>query len=163
MNIYIDTEFIQTPQHIELISVGLVKSSGKSYYAVSADFQPENANDWVKQKVFPHLANTERKPLDTIKKEMEDFVGYEMGYFWAFMGVSDWYLILQLYGGLSSMPYNFSLFYRELKQEIERLNFPERLFPARQNAHHALADAFWAKQLHENLQAFEKTGGRDAV
>ncbi|MCU0446603.1 MAG: 3'-5' exoribonuclease [Microscillaceae bacterium] len=156
MNIYLDTEFIQTTHHIELISIGLVKANHESYYAVSAEFDPRLANDWVRANVLPYLVTSERKSLATICAEIEAFIGYEMGNFWAFMGVCDWYLILQLYGGMPKLPANFSLFYRELRQEIERLQFPETLYPPRTRAHHALSDAHWAKQLHENLLIFEK-------
>jgi hypothetical protein len=156
MNIYLDTEFILTNNDIQLISIGLVKTSGEAYYAISSEFEEKKASNWVKDNVLAQLEpDLEPKNLAQIKTEIVDFIGYEMGKFWAYVNTYDWFLILQLYDGIPNLPYNFSFFCRELCQEIDRIKFPETLFPPKPQAHHALADALWAKDLHQQLIDYE--------
>lgn len=52
---YIDCEFIDTGSTIDLISIGIVCNDGRELYLQSVEFDPEDANDWVKENVFPHL------------------------------------------------------------------------------------------------------------
>ena len=41
------------PYHsIELISIGIVCEDGRTYYAISNEFEPNDANDWVKENVL---------------------------------------------------------------------------------------------------------------
>ena len=68
-NYYLDQEFIEgfkkpikwlptigsfnKPYHsIQLISIGVVSEDGRTYYAVSREFKPNDANDWVKENVL---------------------------------------------------------------------------------------------------------------
>lgn len=156
MNIYLDTEFILSENSIELISIGLVKNNGETYYAISTEFEEKNASNWVIDNVLAQLEqDLERKTLAQIKTEIIDFIGYETGKFWAYVNTYDWFLILQLYDGIARLPYNFSFFCRELCQEVERIKLPETLFPPKPNAHHALADARWAKDLHQQVIDYE--------
>jgi hypothetical protein len=55
MKYFIDEEFIDDGRTIDLISIGIVSSDGREYYAQSAEFNPNNASEWVKGNVFPHL------------------------------------------------------------------------------------------------------------
>lgn len=75
MKFFLDTEFIEgfkkpikwlpaignwnKPYHsIQLISIGIVAEDGREYYAISNEFNPEDANDWVKQNVlYPIMKN----------------------------------------------------------------------------------------------------------
>jgi len=155
MNIYLDTEFILCKNQLELISIGLVKENEACYYAISNEFKPENANEWVIENVISQLdSNIERKSLVQIKDEIEEFIGYQMAHFWAFMGTYDWFLILQLYEGLPHLPYNFSTFCRELRQEMENAQFPESQMPTNPRPHHALWDAKWNRELHRRILNF---------
>ena len=116
MKIYIDTEFIEAPNHLELISIGMVKPTGDTYYAISADFDSEKATDWVKENVINQLEpDIEPKPLEVIKEEMVTFVGYLIPQFWAYFASFDWVLIQWMYGGMGKLPYNFPYYCRDLK------------------------------------------------
>ena len=158
MNIYLDTEFIEHKNHLELISIELVKEDGECYYAISSEFDENKANEWVKANVISLLEHDlERKSTEIIKKEIVEFIGYQIPEIWAYFGSFDWVLLMWLYGGLSSLPYNFPMYYMELRQEIKRLKLPESLFPVNQNKHHAWSDAFWNKKLHQILKEFEKS------
>ena len=54
-NYCIDCEFIEDGKTIELISIGIVAETGETYYAVSLEFDPRKANEWVQNNVFPTL------------------------------------------------------------------------------------------------------------
>lgn len=72
MKYFFDTEFIEgfqkpikwlptigsfnKPYHsIQLISIGIVCEDGRKYYAISNEFNPDDANDWVKENVISKL------------------------------------------------------------------------------------------------------------
>ena len=69
MNYYLDTEFIESwkkpikwlptignfnkPYHsIQLISIGIVCEDGRTYYAISKEYNYDDASDWVKKNVI---------------------------------------------------------------------------------------------------------------
>ncbi len=69
MKYFFDTEFIEgfkkpikwlptigkfnKPYHsIQLISIGIVCEDGRTYYAISSEFNPDDASDWVKENVL---------------------------------------------------------------------------------------------------------------
>lgn len=61
MKYFIDTEFIEgfhkplfgKKRHfIDLISIGIVSEDGREYYAVSNEYNSNDADDWVKQNVL---------------------------------------------------------------------------------------------------------------
>lgn len=152
--IYLDTEFIRHEKGIELVSVGLVKQTGDFYYAISSEFHPDLASEWVQTHILSTLElEIVRKPLAQIAQEIPVFVGRQVAEFWGYLATYDWWLILQLYGGdIQKLPYNMPIYCKELRQEIERLRLPHAALPARPEKHHALADARWCKQVGDFLQ-----------
>lgn len=78
MKYFIDTEFIEgfhqpkflgipigKKRHfIDLISIGIVCEDGQEYYAVSNEFNPKDADSWVKDNVISKLGER-YKPFDT--------------------------------------------------------------------------------------------------
>ena len=52
---YMDTEFIEDGTTIELISIALVSSTGKEFYAINRDCDLSRADPWVKANVIPRL------------------------------------------------------------------------------------------------------------
>lgn len=64
MKYFIDTEFIEgfnkplfgKKRHfIDLISIGIVAEDGRTYYAVSNEFNPKDADDWVRVNVIDKI------------------------------------------------------------------------------------------------------------
>ena len=55
MRFWIDTEFIETGKTIDLVSIGIVAEDGREYYAVSKEFDPSNADEWVIENVLMKL------------------------------------------------------------------------------------------------------------
>lgn len=151
--VYIDTEFIQHAQGIDLVSIALVKATGESYYAISQEFRPELASVWVCDNVLAHLEpDLPRKSLAQIATEIPLFVGNRVGEFWGYFVTYDWFLMLQLYGGLPRLPYNLPTYCRELRQEIDRLRLTEEDLPTHHHKHNALTDAQWCREVHELLR-----------
>jgi len=76
MNYYLDTEFIEKPGSIQLISIGITDEKGNDFYAVSSEFNEADANDWVKENVISKLGNVERKSLAQIKEELIKYLEF---------------------------------------------------------------------------------------
>ena len=55
MRFFYDSEFIEDGTTIELISIGVVAEDGREFYAVSTEFDPARAGDWVRANVLPKL------------------------------------------------------------------------------------------------------------
>lgn len=74
MRYYIDTEFIEgfhkplfgkRRHFIDLISIGIVASDGREYYAISNEFNPKDADDWVKENVIAKLPQKAQSIYDS--------------------------------------------------------------------------------------------------
>lgn len=64
MKYFFDTEFIEgfrkplfgkRSHFIDLISIGIVSEDGREYYAISNEFNPKDADDWVRENVIDKL------------------------------------------------------------------------------------------------------------
>jgi len=55
MRIWFDTEFIDDGKNIELLSIGMVREDGKTYYAEAKEADRSRATGWVSQNVLPQL------------------------------------------------------------------------------------------------------------
>lgn len=53
---FVDSEFIDDGLTIGLISIGLVCEDGRELYLQSCEFNPQKANQWVKDNVLPYLS-----------------------------------------------------------------------------------------------------------
>ena len=73
MRIYFDTEFIEDGRTIDLLSIGLVREDGATYYAEPAEADRDRASDWVRENVLPHLTGPV-KPRAVIAQEIVAFV-----------------------------------------------------------------------------------------
>ena len=100
MKYYLDTEFIEDGETIDLISIGIVADDEREYYAISTDFDPRRASQWVKDNVlsklpFRHPASPTQggspraweeslawKPRHLIRDEVAEFLGYTPDVTW---------------------------------------------------------------------------------
>lgn len=55
MRYFVDTEFIDDGETIDLISIGIVSEDGREYYAQSCEFDHRSASPWVRENVLTHL------------------------------------------------------------------------------------------------------------
>lgn len=145
---FLDTEFIEDGETIKLLSVGVACEDGRTFYAETDDVDLDEANDWVKENVLPHLTG-DRQPRFLIAYNLVEFVAAGAGKpeFWAYYGDYDWVAVCQLFGRMLDLPASWPMLCFDIKQEAIRLGDPE--LPAQSTTeHHALADALW------NVEAF---------
>ena len=57
--IYFDTEFTGLRKNTSLISIGLVTSDGKTFYAEFTDYNKEFVDDWINENVISNLVSPE--------------------------------------------------------------------------------------------------------
>lgn len=157
MRIFFDTEFYEDGKTIELISIGLVREDGETYYAELIEAYPYWAkDDWVYENVVKHLkANQnsdyapEYKTRDKVSKEIVEFVGDDPE-FWAYYADYDWVALCQLYGRMIDLPETWPKFCRDLRQFREEIGDPE--LPEQISLEHmALDDALWNKDVFDFL------------
>jgi hypothetical protein len=157
IKVYFDTEFIAKPFHLELISIGMVREDGETYYAISSEFDPNNAKPWVKENVIALLEpEITPKTVAEIREEILMFLAHRTPEFWAYYASFDWVLFSWIMQDMNAMPAHYPKYCNDLRQEIARLKFPKNQVPRAHNKHNALDDALWNQQLHQLLIEFEK-------
>lgn len=155
---FIDTEFIEgfhkplfgKKRHfIDLISIGIVREDGKSYYAISTDFKVKDADSWVLANVIATLPKRKvnRNPQggdsprviqdsllwksnEQIRYDLLMFFGcYQDHLFWrappgiemyGYYADYDWVLFSSLFGRMIDLPKGFPMYCIDLKQELDR-------------------------------------------
>ncbi len=163
---YLDTEFSERGHEhpVELISIGLVSSTGESYYAVSNEFDAESCNDWVKLNVLPRLPEKRFwKRRSQIAKEVRRLIDNSRKAdpalaldFWGYFSDYDWVVFCQLFGAMAAMPEGWPQYCNDIVQEMRRLHIPRKALPDNPGAHDALVDAWWTKQAHDMIREEER-------
>lgn len=148
MKIWFDTEFIEDGKTIELISIGMVREDGRTYYAECEECDLNRANDWVKANVIPHLSGR-KTPRKQIAEQIVEFA-CETPEFWAYYADYDWVALCQLYGTMMDLPQGWPMFCMDLKQLTVGLG-NKRLPDQESTEHNALNDAIWTKTAWESL------------
>lgn len=157
MRYWYDTEFVDTGTIIDLISIGIVAEDGREYYAISTEFDPSNASDWVKENVLiylpPREVGTQWKSRAEIKADLLAFCdGYQYGRpeFWGYYSAYDHVALCQLFGTMMDLPTGWPMYTRDIKQWCDQLGNP--VLPKQEaGEHHALADARWTRKAWEFL------------
>jgi hypothetical protein len=142
---FYDCEFIEDGRTIELVSIGVVAEDGREFYAVSTEFDPDRAGQWVRAQVLPKLPSPASKAWRSrarIRDDLLEFLAAGEGRIelWAWVGAYDHVVLCQLWGPMTALPRTMPRFTRELRQHWELHGSPE-LPAAPKDAHDALADA----------------------
>ena len=71
MKVFLDTEFIDVveEQKLILISIGLVKETGESYYAVSSEYDEKYLDEWLRNNVISKLGDSEIESITRFQNE----------------------------------------------------------------------------------------------
>lgn len=144
MKLFFDTEFIEDGKTIELLSIGIVRDDGATYYAEPVEADRSRASEWVKANVLPNLTGPV-KPRAQIAREIIEFAG-DAPEFWAYYADYDWVALCQLYGTMMDLPDSWPMFCMDLKQLAVTLGNPDLHALATMDdgtEHNALADAQW--------------------
>ena len=160
MRYFLDTEFYEDGQTIDLISIGVVREDGREFYAVSQDAQLHRVSDWVRANVLPHLPKY-GDPAWMPRKEISDrlrlFTREDKPEFWAYYADYDWVALCQLFGTMMGLPETFPKFCRDLKQLSMDVGSPKHP-PDPEGEHNALVDARWNRDLYTFLMSREPEG-----
>ena len=158
MKYFIDTEFIEYPCSIDLISIGMKCEDGRKFYAISTDFDSSKASIWVQENVISQLPEPETcgswMPKVQISTEILHFIGDDTPEFWGYFCDYDWVVFCWLFGTMMDLPKGWPMYCRDLKQladDINNSNFHE--FASPEGEHNALVDACWNEELYQRLMA----------
>jgi hypothetical protein len=142
---FYDCEFIEDGRTITLVSIGVVDETGREFYAVSTEFDPELAIDWVRKNVLSQLPSPSDpvwRPLSRIRDDLLEFLRKpeQPIELWAWIAAYDHVVLAQLWGDMRALPRDIPRFTHELRQHWEYAGSP--VLPAQgAGAHDALADA----------------------
>lgn len=161
MKYFLDTEFIEYPHVILLISIGIVAEDGREYYAESSEWDNQDLNqtndcgEWLQKNVICHLDKdiSKRKSLLTIKTEVLEFIGEDKPIFYGYYADYDWVVFCWIFGQMVDLPRDWPKYCRDIKQLADMLGNPT-LPKQESNEHNALADARWNKQAFEFLKNY---------
>ncbi len=142
---FYDTEFIEDGRTIDLISIGVVDESGREFYAVSTEFDPDKAIPWVRRHVLDQLPSPADSAWRSRAKIRDGLLSFLTGpgeeiELWAWFACYDHVALVQLWGTMTELPRAIPRFTCELRQRWDDLGRPE-LPSAGTDAHDALADA----------------------
>ncbi|MGE5525926.1 MAG: hypothetical protein ACM3SS_19595 [Rhodospirillaceae bacterium] len=115
MKIWFDTEFIDDGKTIELLSIGMVREDGKTYYAEPKEADRSRASAWVTEDVLPKLNPGSVRTRSQIAEEIRRFAG-SRPQFWAYFGAYDWVALSQLYGTMFDVPRGWPMSAMDVEQ-----------------------------------------------
>lgn len=157
MKYFLDTEFNEEVDPVEIISVGLVAEDGREFYAINTDYSEwstrwETVNPWVLMNVRPIMVlegvETVFGDKTVLRDGVQAFVGMDpTPEFWAYFGAYDWFLICRLFSNFEKLPKTWYPICYDLKQYAKHLavKLPSKFSPE----HNALVDARWTKHAFE--------------
>jgi len=152
MRLWYDTELHEDGRTIDLISIGIITEDGRSYHAVSGEYDWDRAHDWLREYVLPSIRDEPRKSRAEIKRDILNLIGNDSPEFWAYFGEYDWIALRQLFGDMMTWPAGWPLIHLDVEQL--RLSLGAPVLPKQiGTAHNALDDAIWTKQCWEYLQS----------
>lgn len=161
MRFWLDTEFIERPGTIDLISIGIVDENDRQFYAESSEVDWSKANDWVLANVKPHLLGGDSEmPRSFIAERLLGWMAPESKpEVWAYYGSYDWVVTAWLFGTMMDLPKGYPMFIHDIKQWCDELGNPQ--LPKQEGTeHNALADARHNRVMFQFLEQVAKD--RDA-
>jgi hypothetical protein len=145
MRFFYDCEFIEDGSTIELVSIGMVDENGREFYAVSTEFDPSRAIDWVRRNVLDKLPAPSDPVWRSLARIRDDLLAFltepgEPVELWAWMSAYDHVALCQLWGAMPALPRAIPRYTHELRQRWDDVGRPE-LPPKPPGSHDALVDA----------------------
>ena len=134
MNVYFDTEFTGLTKDTDLISIGLVSSSGEKFYAEVIDYDRNKVDKWIQENVINNLW-TVTKTVNECAECKYYHVGtrkqiaqYLREWFSQFDNVQlvsdvchfDMTLLVDLFGSAFDLPQNVSPYCYDINQDIAK-------------------------------------------
>jgi len=156
---FLDTEFIEAPNHLDMISIGIVADDGRAIYYENSEVDWSRASQWVLDNVKPHLNGTEHQVATKaeIARHVQRFVDASPSKpeFWGYYADYDWVALCWLYGTMMDLPAGWPMYCRDLKQWADMLG--DVVLPEQgKGEHNALADATWNRQVYGFLSGISR-------
>lgn len=173
MKYFFDTEFIEHEHGIDLISIGIVREDGETFYRESSSYSPALADNWVRENVYKHLNQNpftlswdqsipEKNiyPESIIKEHVIKFIGRDsFPEFYAYYADYDWVVFARLFGKMIDLSEKFPMWCIDLKQMMwERElddDWKKIVCPDPKGEHNALVDAKWNLQLYKEIKEYD--------
>lgn len=166
MRYFLDTEFIEHPCTIDLISIALICEDGSEFYAESTEVNWPMATQWVIDNVRPHLKYdfidrhrfflqiedniSMAAPKYDIGQKLLDWIGPDPE-FWAYFADYDWVAFCWLFGSMIDLPADYPKFCRDVKQFAVDNGVYQ--LPVQESTEHcALDDARWTQEAYEYVR-----------
>lgn len=157
MKYWFDTEYIDRPRALELISIGIVAEDDREFYAESSEVDWSLATQWTLQNVRPQLEG-DAMSLEMISYGIRRLTEHdEHPVFWGYFPAYDWVLFSRLFGGLADLPFHFPHLCMDIKQWAIELGDPELPHQA-VGRHNALQDARWTREAWRFLGGLHPPG-----
>lgn len=179
MKYFLDTEFIEYPGCIDLISIGIVAEDGREFYAISTEFDASMASEWVINNVLAKLpkriwecrplpgAQTGIRLVETFRPQeyltrreiacsILGFVGDEKPEFWGYYADYDWVSFCWLFGTMMELPKGWPMYCRDFKQVLDSSVFKLALPKQESDEHNALADARHLKRCFDHFNKISR-------
>lgn len=155
--LWFDTEFLEDGSSVELLSIGVVRDDGATFYAEVAGVDTSRANAFVRQHVLPQLTGPVLTK-DVLRAQLLAFAGPTPEW-WAWHCAYDWVCLRQLYGPIAARPESWPISPRDLQHWADLVGFDVASVPHDGAAHHALADAQWAHTAWQAIRAHCQASG----
>ena len=153
---FYDTEFMEEPGFLELISIGVVDEDGNEFYACNLDADLGRANQWVKDRVIPLLPGYESSEWMRMKYIADSLMEFiqpsesDPVDMWGFYADYDHVLLCWLFGKMVDLPKGMPVYTLDIRQLAWSLGNPP-LPKQPKGEHNALADAKWNRQAYQFL------------
>lgn len=64
------SNFNKPYHYIQMVSVGIECEDGRTYYAISNEFEPDDANEWVQENIFVRLLKEHTESLQGVRQQL---------------------------------------------------------------------------------------------
>lgn len=162
MRYFLDTEFIDSNQDLQLISIGIYAEDGRTLYMVSSEFDEALAGKWVKENVLPKLGPNRPLKRGKMAWKIRNFLKDDKDIsFYAYFGAYDWVLFCKIFKRMVNLPGHFPMFYFDLKQRLKERGLTskwveENAPQSKDGEHNALSDAKWNFKLYKALKHYDR-------
>lgn len=154
---FLDCEFNDRVGSIDLLSIGIICEDERYFYGENSQADLSTVNYWVRENVLPYIGH-HMMTYDELRAGVLKLIGKDREpELWAYNGAWDWILFVWLtYGQLTNMPKGWRKRHFELQElmlRADELGYSLGDIPNQTGqAHLAIADARWNKELFEYLQ-----------
>lgn len=149
MRYFYDTEFHEDGKTIELISIGIVASDGREFYAEvdlpAAAWSRIYEHEWLVANVVPYLSGPTHTHIE-LQDDIRRFITGNNPEFWAYMGAYDWVVLNQLYGPMVDHPKKWPFYSNDIAQLCLHHGINHRDLPKQTTVkHNSMSDARWVQ------------------